>query len=192
MTRCFIGLELPQTIARALEAEQISFKNTSLFKGNWDKPENMHVTLRFMGELDENNLSLLQQKLSLITFSPFSLQIGPLGTFPGDNRCPIRTIHAKVSGPENVQQVVDRALMPEFKPDKRHTAMMKSKKYAHHITICRVKGLLQGLGECTQAIEESGLGKLNHEVTSIVLFKSVLSKSGASYSIIGRYNATPI
>ena len=190
LTRCFVGIELAPQITAALIAEQNNLKNQKLLNANWCKDVTLHVTLRFMGELNPDELSLLQTKLKTVQFQSFPMEIGPIAYFKGDQRCPIRSINASVGGAKDLQSLVDSALLPEFKPEKRHVMNMKKKDFKHHITLCRVKGLLGSSSDCHDAITNSSFSTVVQDVSSFVLFKSVLSKQGPTYSILERYSCT--
>lgn len=187
LTRCFIAVEISPAVQNSLVTSIDSFKSKQILQGKWTKPEQMHVTLRFMGELDDTNLNLLRLKLREISFSPFAITVGPFGYFSGA-RDPIRVLWTQIKGAEIVQGLVDEALLPEFPPDDRHQKAMKTKKYSHHITLCRVKKISSPLADCKRMIKESQFNQTQN-ITSIVLIKSELTKQGPIYTEIERFAA---
>ena len=149
----------------------------------------MHVTLRFLGNLDPEQLRSLQEKLTNVEFDPFELTVGPLGYFPGRGAQLIRVLWAKASGAELLQGEVDRNLGDEFPPEERHKIQMQTGQYSHHITLCRVKRLEEDSSTCFQALDDSPLNGTPASilVNSFVLMESTLSRHGATYTPLVRF-----
>lgn len=128
MPRLFVGLELPELLCLRLAAVK-----GPLPGARWIDPDDMHVTLRFAGDVDNRTADELAGFLANIDLDPFDVRVTGLGSFGGNDP---RTIHADVDGGlalEHLQKAVERAarssgLAPEaraFKP---------------HITLARLKG----------------------------------------------------
>ncbi|MEF8889551.1 MAG: 2'-5' RNA ligase family protein, partial [Desulfohalobiaceae bacterium] len=75
-TRCFVGIPLPESYQEGLEriVEQWGEKLTS--KINWTKRGNWHLTLYFLGEVDDGSLSVIRNSLAGVKRSRFVLQAG--------------------------------------------------------------------------------------------------------------------
>ena len=84
MLRLFVGLSPPEDICA--QAQHLC---SGLPHARWVAPENMHVTLRFIGEVDEGTAEDLHIALSAITAPSFSMSLNGVGTF--ENR---RGVHA--------------------------------------------------------------------------------------------------
>ena len=128
MPRLFVGLELPEMVRMRL-----GLVRGPLPGAKWIDPEDMHITLRFAGDVDNRQADELVGFLDGIQLEPFEVMIREVGAFGG--RDP-RVIWAGIeAGPEldNLQRAVERAcrsagLAPEpraFKP---------------HVTLARLKG----------------------------------------------------
>src|SRR5699024_1758076 len=75
--RLFIALPLPGDIIQTL----IKFREP--IRGiKWQKPEQIHLTLRFLGNTSQKQFSILKNKLDVIEMKPFSIRINHLGVFP--------------------------------------------------------------------------------------------------------------
>merc|ERR1712137_495222 len=178
-TRCFVAVDLAEHMKAAIIGEQTNLKSLNLVHGTWEKKSNLHVTMRFMGELEDAELGMLQSKLSSVRFPKFTLSVGPVGHFGGEKNKPLRVIWAKISGAEYLQGEIDQALLPEFKPDKRHSEAMRKKAYTHHATICRVKSMKAPLQDYLEYTKSSPMAIVSQEVDSFVLMKSTLPRQGA-------------
>lgn len=80
--RLFIALTLPDAVRDTLAAEAHPLPGV-----NWTRPEQLHVTLRFLGDTPSEQIPPLIERLSAIRIAPFILPIEGIGTFP-PNRPP--------------------------------------------------------------------------------------------------------
>lgn len=85
--RLFIGVDLPAEIKRTLLDFQSELKLLGV-NGSFKSPDNFHITLEFLGELDGNKIPALTETLSKVAgnYQPFELIIGGLGVFPSFKR----------------------------------------------------------------------------------------------------------
>lgn len=90
-----------------------------------------HLTLKFLGEVDEKDADLIRVSLKNIKFEPFSTKLDKIGVFPNENYIRVVWVGLK---PDNeimeLQQNIDEALASLFK---------KEKDFVSHITLARVK-----------------------------------------------------
>lgn len=75
--RLFVGIDLPEEIR-----DQLKSLCCGLPGARWVKPEQLHLTLCFIGEVDGTTFLDIKEVLSEITFAPFSLQLRGVGSFP--------------------------------------------------------------------------------------------------------------
>lgn len=80
--RLFLAITLPPAVRDALAGLATPLPGVS-----WTRPEQLHVTLRFLGELPEEKVESIVERLSRVQVAPFVLPIEGLGTFP-PNRPP--------------------------------------------------------------------------------------------------------
>lgn len=184
-TRCFIAIPLSETVREKVR-EAITTIRKDFFPGaKWIKTENLHITLKFLGDIMKEDVSCICDRLQLIAdkFEPYELEMGTLGAFPRKNRP--RVIWFGTRNPpgnhiELVNKVEDEMLDEGFPREK--------KSGTPHISIARIK--------------HRNPVKWPHEeffvnlfdiipvlcVNKIVLFKSTLSPHGAEYSSIAEFN----
>ncbi len=180
--RCFIAMEVDNPPVRSFVNELSKVGAALRVVG----PENLHLTLKFLGEVPEDSVDGIQKAMdsSLSDFGPFDTSIYGTGVFPSMSY--MRVVW--VGFDENrerlieMQKVLDSTLMPlGFAPDKR---------FHPHITIARVKsrkGEVQ-LKEFVLENKDRSFGSTT--VDSVHLKKSVLTPKGPVYSTIKEVKLT--
>jgi len=182
--RTFVAIELNERTRNALLDAQQALR-VAAGGVRWVRPNALHLTLKFIGELREPDLPLAVRSLEEATrqAGPFTMELTELSSFP--SRGAPRVIHVRVqelTGElERLHDAVNRALADNLgiAPEKR--------RYIPHVTLGRVKelGAYPGLEGLKSAGRSEGFGAVN--VHSIVLMKSDLSPGGAVYSVIHRF-----
>ncbi|HEY5894337.1 MAG TPA: RNA 2',3'-cyclic phosphodiesterase [Chthoniobacterales bacterium] len=169
--RLFIGLELPAACRQALARMDPHMKGL-----RWLPPEQMHLTMSFLGNVDATGEERLRQALLDVHVPPFFLPICGLGAFGGERPTVVWAGVGKghphlFALHHHLQDAVLHAgLEPDLKP------------FHPHITIGRGRGVSRAalkpfLREYGDA--EFGLWK----VTGFTLFSSVLASEGAMHSV---------
>ncbi len=135
MIRVFIALNLSKKTHTQLSQLSKNLQtNISNFK--WSNTDQAHLTLNFLGDIDEALLPSLEQALrqALKSAPVFDLKLGRLGGFPSLGRCRILWIglDSGLAGCSAVKVLVDQALSevsirPESKPFKPHVTLARSK-----------------------------------------------------------------
>ncbi len=168
--RLFVAIALPQDLRDRLEGLR-----DGLPGAKWVAAENLHLTLRFIGEADGGECHDIDAALAGLRFESFPLQIEGLGHFGEGRR--LRALWAGVApNPdlERLQGKIERALQSAgMEPSKR--------KYKPHVTLARFKS---GPGPRLHSfIAAHGLFRAApFEVTEFTLFSSYLAQQGAIYT----------
>jgi len=143
----------------------------------WVKPENFHLTLHFLGYLDEKQLEQVKSILQTSVFkTDIVLKIKQIGCFPNQNRP--RVLFFKCEEKENnnlinMQQIIGKAL--------KHIGIeIDNRVWQKHLTFARVKKPFV----LPESSKKSTLKELFFQVKSIDLMKSELKRTGPIYSII--------
>ena len=129
MLRLFAAIEIPQTHRTLL-----SMVSGPLPGAKWIDAEDMHLTLRFAGDIDNRVANDFADFLAGIAIAPFPVRITGLGAFGG--REP-RSIHAEVDGGERLealQRATDRAA-------RSAGIAAEPRAYKPHITLARLRGV---------------------------------------------------
>ena len=145
----------------------------------WVAPENFHVTLKFLGDVRRDRISVVQAALDEATrgFEAFDLSISGLGVFPTPRRPRVIWVGVEDGREQLValaKAVEHRLVKAGFEKD--------DKPFRSHITIGRVREgkPIAGLSEGLDEIDTSGLGM--QRVSSISVMESVLKRGGSEYT----------
>lgn len=180
-SRVFIAIEIPLPIRQAIHAQTESLR-AALGRGlvRWVPVENMHLTLKFIGDVSPAQLDALAQMTTAeAACAPFSMEVGGLGSFPTPRRA--RVIWIGIHAPAaltSLQRGLESAAA-------RLGCEAEERPFSPHLTIGRVKQPVSAgdRQKVHAALEETRLGPLGRaDVTAVHLFKSDLKPSGAEYT----------
>lgn len=178
--RLFVALEIPDGHRRALMALQ-----RPLGGARWVVEENLHLTLRFIGEADNELAEDLDAGLADVVADGFALRIQGVGTFGSGRR--VRALWAGVAPTPALQVLQDKV----ERTAQRAGCAPEPRKFAPHVTLARSGRGRQGggfgprLGGFLAA--HAGLDLPPFEVSSLALFSSVLTREGPHYAVEARY-----
>lgn len=178
MPRLFVGLELPLEVKSQLLSLQGGVKGA-----RWQSAEQMHLTLRFIGDVDGRDAQDVLGALSQLQFTAFDAQISSVGHF-GKNGFS-RALWAGVTpeAPFDVlHKKIDHALVSAgFEAERR--------RYKPHVTLARFSNSPRR-GEIEEFIHRNGLLRSEtFTINEISLFLSELGHQGAHYTPIEHFEA---
>ncbi len=175
MYRLFVAIDLSPEVAAQLQGLCCGVPGA-----RWVRPEQMHLTLRFIGEVDGGVFQDIKEGLGGITSPPFSLQVKGLGVFP-----PRKTPRVLWAGVAPVEQagglrnrienvLVGMGLEPE------------GRKYSPHITLARLHDT--PLARLTRFLAGNNLFATEpFPVSEFHLYSSELTAKGAFHAIEASY-----
>ncbi len=175
MPRLFTGLEIPADVGFAL-----SLKRGGLSGARWIDPENYHITLRFIGDVDGNTADEVADSLDRLSNSlQFPIRLTHLGSFGGDKP---RALYAGVEPSEMLnrlqaahERVLQRAGLPP-----------EGRKFVPHVSLARLRGT--AAEELARFIAESArFEPLSFVPARFVLFSSRDSVGGGPYLVEQSY-----
>ena len=182
LLRAFIAVEIPHEIQQAIHRQAVSvLKKTTDSLVRWVSPENMHLTLKVLGDISPSNVELLTRMLSSEADSArcFDLQIGGLGSFPSLRKPRVLYIGIQApAGLEALQHGVESA-------SRRLGYESEDHAFSPHLTIGRVRQDASTIDQqkIRQALENIRIDSLGMaRVDSVHLFKSDLKPSGSVYT----------
>ncbi len=174
--RAFIALELTDEIRNKLAILQNQLK-TYNGKIKWVNPKQIHVTMKFLGDITPPQAEQLSEDLRYIAadFSPFHFDVGRIGTFPG-KKVP-RIVWVGVENTPLLQE-----LQQEIESAAEAIGVEREKRnFSPHLTLGRVKEL-DDPEDFRRFLYGHTLETTSNRVDRIVLFKSRLTPSGPIYS----------
>lgn len=181
--RLFIAIEIPNDIKEFLY--QLTSLSTSLDGVSIVKKENFHITLKFLGEVEESLIPDIIDTLKKISneFSPFALKISHPGAFPDKSKPRVIWIGTEDAATliEIVKRIENEMEYLGFKKEER--------KFKSHITLARVKNYNNGKYFFERVIKKFSQNplKLEFQVKEFVLMKSTLTPSGSIYDVLQRF-----
>lgn len=172
MLRLFVALELPVAVRDMLLAEM-----GGVVGARWQRDDQLHLTLRFIGEVDRHVAADVDAALAMVNFQPFELTLGDLGSF--DHRGRIDCLWVGVRPREAVTalaQRVDAALARVGIP-------RETRAFVPHITLARLGRDADSIGDFLA----KRLMTVRFPVSGFALWESRLGHGGAEYEVIARY-----
>jgi 2'-5' RNA ligase len=169
--RLFIALEPP------LEIKQPLLQLSRAMSGaRWQTAAQMHITLIFIGDVDNSRLSELKQSLAQITAAPLTLTIKGVDYF-GSNRYP-RVLYAKIEP----NPAVNKLHKQLYSVISDLGLPLEKRKYQPHITLARLdRTPYPSIAHFLQA--EALLKSESFQLDTFHLFSSKLTAMGSDYRI---------
>lgn len=175
MPRLFTGLEIPYDIQSAL-----SFKRGGLSGARWIDPENYHITLRFIGDVDNRTANEVSYELDRLSRSDgFKIRLSHLGVFGGDSP---RALYAGVE----ISEALQRLQSAQERVLRRAGLEPEARKFVPHVSLARLRGA--AALEVADFIHHAGhFSPLEFTVGRFVLFSSRASIGGGPYLVEQSY-----
>lgn len=180
--RLFIAVELPESWSEALAATQAALRRRGLERLRWVRPEGIHLTLKFLGNVDERRVPELTEALTRAAsgVSPFRLSLAGLGSF-GPAARP-RVVWVGVGG----DLPALTRLWDAVETDVGNLGFPRERqRFAPHLTLARVpddmpREVTGGIGATLGVISAPAAPPL--AVTEVALMRSELGRGGARYT----------
>tara|TARA_Y100000310_G_scaffold344679_1_gene458748 strand:+ start:5213 stop:5749 length:537 start_codon:yes stop_codon:yes gene_type:complete len=169
--RLFIAIEIPEDIKEYMVEVQRNIDNNQN-KVRFVNKDRIHLTLKFLGEVQLNDLENIKTNLKKITFSPFSVNLEKIGVFPDENYIKVIWIGLKPEEPIlKLQKDIDEKLEEFFK---------KEKDFRPHLTLARVK-YIEDKENFVNKLKNMKIENKKINITNFKLVKSTLTPEGPVY-----------
>ena len=178
--RIFIAVELPQKIHDSLKQLQDALRD-SMPDVRWTKSGNIHLTLKFLGDVEISRIEAISKALTDITcqFTSFTTSLANIGAFPNSRKPRIVWVGLEKGADELVKmagQIEDSMKRLGFLREKR--------RFNPHLTVGRIRRL-EHPAAMTEALEQSRVGEVGEfTVQRISLIKSQLDTAGSIYTTL--------
>jgi len=183
MDRCFVAVDIDDpTLKVALRRVQAALVATGADVKAVEE-ENIHITLKFLGEIAEERTARVAELIKRIAFKPFTLDFRGVGVFPSLSKPSV--IWAGVAG-EAVEMLV---VFTELEKGLKALGFESDRRpFQPHVTLCRVRSGQNKarLGEAVREMEDEEFGP--QKVEHIRLKKSILTRNGPIYSNFAESN----
>lgn len=166
--RAFIAVDLPKEAREEIVRIQEKMPE---FLGKKTEEENLHLTLKFLGEIDEEQVEKIKRELEKIKFNKFESEIDSIGIF---NPNFIKIIWLHLTNCDKLQEEIDNKLKGLFPEEER---------FMSHLTIARVKNI-KDKKEFMEKLREIKIPGVRFMVESFKLKKSVLTSEKPVYEDI--------
>ncbi len=175
--RTFIAIDVPKEIQDHLSSLQAKMRDFDP-SARLTFPKEFHITLKFLGDVDEKRLSQVIGLLEKVPFTPFSIHLGEPGHF--DDKflkvawVGIDDLHENVI---DLQKAIDKQLLYLFQ---------KETKFHPHITLARIKSAPDP-EMFREKIKTLLPDRREFRISSFKLIKSTLEKEGPVYEVLKEY-----
>ena len=188
--RAFIAIEMQDAVRASLSSLQGRLRPHENPYVKWVDPKSIHLTLKFLGNIEQQQVSQIEEAISQASqgVSPFQLQLGGLGAFPSLGRP--RVIWVAMTGEierlVTLQKGIDQTLVPlgfaiESRPFKAHLTLGRLRERASPEERKRI-------GELVIATQSEAATAM--KVSEIILMRSRLTPQGAIYSPLVKIELT--
>ena len=178
--RCFIAIELPEAVKSTLSGIEEELKKSKA-DVRWIKPDNIHLTLKFFGNIEEKKTEKIIEIMESICnqYAPFTIEIKGMGTFP--NIKSPRVLWVGIEGNDTL-----KTLQKEIENKMESIGFEREDRaFTAHLTLGRFRSSIEkeGLLKAVKLHEkDTFVGSIN--VQSLSLIRSDLHPEGARYSKI--------
>jgi 2'-5' RNA ligase len=174
MIRLFAGIGLDPALAAQLEPLASGIPGA-----RWIEPRNMHVTLRFIGEVEEGLALELHDLLAAISVPAFDLTLEGLGTFGSRKPRSLWAGVAREPAMRRLHEKIESAMVHGGCPP-------EPRRFTPHVTLARLKDApVSRIQEFIAGNSPFRAGPCR--VTCFTLFRSHLSRSGSEYEALADY-----
>jgi len=170
--RAFISIDMPEEVRQEIVKIQSQLPE---FQGKKTEHENLHLTLKFLGEINEEKVEEVKEKLAEIQLKKFETEIDSIGVFSEKF---IKIVWLHLAGCEELQGEIDKNLRDLFG---------KEKRFMSHLTIARVKSI-RDREEFLKKLKEIKIPKIKFVIDSFRLKESILKEKGPAYKTLEEYN----
>jgi 2'-5' RNA ligase len=187
--RVFIAVDIIEQVKQIILQLQKRLKDSSNAGSRditWVKPDAMHLTLKFLGEITDNQLVEVCKAIKEVSagYKGFDLNIETVGSFGGKSARVLWI--GSGSGSETITKIAEdieqRLEKIEFPREAR--------PFTAHLTLCRIKSFKAGLEMANLAEDYKDFKAGAAFIDEIKVYQSQLTPQGPIYTVLGSYKLT--
>ena len=175
MPRLFVAVDLPEKIKKSLESMAFGIPGAK-----WIDPQQIHLTVRFIGEVDGTTFLDIKTALEQVSLKPIPLALKGVGHFPSRGKPKVLWVGIEPSTPlQSLKSRIDRILAGVgLEPEGR--------KFSPHITLARLKN--SPIHKVANFLAGNGLfSQEPFEIKDFKLYSSILTPKGAIHKVERTY-----
>jgi len=167
--RCFIAIEIPDECRRELSYTQDKLRKVPGLQAKFVETENLHLTLKFLGEISDSEVARVKKALSSVKSSSFKAHFGKSGVFPSESSA--RVIWISLEPVDEVEDLAEKI---------NDVLDQKDERFESHITLARVRNVANK-ALLKKALQDVKIEKKKFEIKNFKLMKSTLTAKGPIY-----------
>lgn len=172
--RLFVALAIPDAVAASL-----LMLESGVPGARWQEREQLHLTLRFIGEVDGRDAASVDDALAALSAPRFTLQLKGVGEFGGKQPRALWAGVARNEALTHLQKKIETALQRIGRPP-------ETRKYIPHVTLARLRATSPGR-VMDFLVDHALYQSLAFEIAEFVLYSSELTPNGSLYIPERRY-----
>ena len=180
MKRVFVAIDISDEASRKVDVYLKNLRSEfSNFRVSWERPEKLHLTLKFLGEIKAHQLNDLIKVLESVAkkFAAFSLQIAGTGQF--GKRVLWLGITDKNAKLNKIQELLETGT-------EKIGFERETKSFKPHLTIARLREPDKSFPLVKKHLQNN-FEPLDFEVSQIVIYESQLQSTGSVYKILAKH-----
>jgi len=187
--RCFIAIDIDEKTKTALRNVQCQLKDKAQAQGikkndiKWVKPENIHLTLKFLGDVPAEKTVELCKVVEAVAnqHHGFDIAIESVGSF-GGRSARVLWIGASQGSDklfelqQDMEEQLDKLGWPK-----------ETRQFSSHLTLCRIRNLKAGakLNKIIENYKDFKAGLVS--IDKLYVYQSQLTQTGPVYTVLGSY-----
>jgi 2'-5' RNA ligase len=175
--RTFICIEIPASIKERIGALQQSMRRIDA-QASWVKPENIHLTLKFLGDVESSRLDRVRDAVERASGSTsrFQVTVGAVGCFPS-TKSP-RVLWVGLAGMPDELSTLHKRIEDSLA---REGFPREAKRFSPHLTIARLRAP-QNAARLAEDLIATGFEPEAFEAREVIVMRSDLNPSGSIYT----------
>jgi 2'-5' RNA ligase len=183
LIRCFVAITIPSVVLSEIAKFRANLKRISP-EVRWVKVAAIHVTLKFLGEIEPELVDRIKESLRSISSiaEPFTLTVRGSGCFPSRQKPRVFWLGLEQDGDHSLNRI--HRWMEDIL--QKHGFEKEKRRFSPHLTLGRVKKP-QNFTHLFKYMDKHPFAEMSFEVNEIVFMQSILRATGAEYTPIKVY-----
>ena len=181
--RCFVAIEIPQSVQAALKSVQTRLQS-EIHRASWTKPGNFHLTLKFLGDVHPETIDKVGRVIQDVATeqAPFTIALGGVGAFPNFARPRVLWVGLN-QGASTVSHLAESVNL-----DLKQLGFPTDNRFHPHLTLARMRTPMNLKPLKNMLCQYDTLDGAVVKVNEITLMQSQLHPNGAIYTPLNLYH----